>query len=269
MRPGLRTVAAAGAAVAMLLVLAPPSGAAAPAANAHSLQLVEINSADLNNVQVVFRYDGPAADVAKFSATENGMSVSAAAPKALDVAQKTSGVVVVMDTSGSTAGSATLAEGRSAIKALLPKLASGTQLAVVAAGSDALLAQKFTTDATLINRALTQLTPQGDGALWEGVARAAKAIHDQPNMVGSIILITDGNGANGVSYASAKGQVLDAGATVYGFGLAGKVGSDPEDLAKLTGGRFTVADKATEASNALGGDVALLNGLYATSYKSG
>ena len=80
--------------------------------------------------------------------------------KALDGAQKTSGVVVVMDTSGSTDGSATLAEGRSAIKALLPKLASGTQLAVVAAGSDALLAQKFTTDTFPARKLLATAIPE-------------------------------------------------------------------------------------------------------------
>ena len=267
-RRGLRTAAAAGVAVAMLLVLAPPSMAAAPAASTHSLQLVEVNSADPNNVQVVFRYDGASSDVAKLSASENGKAVSTGPAAALDGVQRSAGIVIVMDTSASTDSSGTLAEGRTALKALLPKLNKGTEVAVVAAGPDAVVSQKFTTDTSLVDRALSQLTPQGDGGLWEGVALAAKQLQDQPTMVGTILLITDGNGGTGVTYASAKGQVLDSGAAVYGFGAGSKLGTDAQDLARITGGRFTVSDKSTDATKSLGDDLALLNGLYATSYKS-
>ena len=266
-RRGLRTVAATVVAIAGLLLVAPPSNAAPPASS-HSLQFVEVNSTDTNNVQVVYRYDGPAADASNLTATENGKKISPTPAASLDAVQRSAGIVFVVDTSGSTDGSGALTEGRAAIKALLPKLNKGTQFAVVAAGSDALLAQRFTTDTTLIDKALGQLTPQGDGALWEGVARGASAIHDQSNMVGSIVLVTDGNSGTGVPYASAKGQVLDAGATLYGFGVGGKVGGEASDLARLTGGRFSTNDKAGEATNTLTGDLALLNGLYAVSYKS-
>ena len=267
-RRGLRTVVLAVAAIAVLLLVAPPSNAA-QATSSHAVQLVEVNSADLNNVQVVYRYDGAAADASKVTVTENGKPVAANAAATLDAVQRSSGIVIVMDTSGSTDGSGTLSEGRNAVKALLAKLTKGTQLAVVAAGSDALLTQKFTTDTTLIEKAMGKLTPQGDGALWEGVARAAKEIKDQNTMIGSIIVITDGNGGQGVTFASAKGQVLDAGATVYAFGVGSKVGTDIQDLTKLTAGRYSSSDKAADATGALTGDVALLNGVYGFTYKSG
>jgi len=63
LRAGARSLVAAGAAVATLFIVAPPSQAAAPAQNGgHTLQLQEVNSGDPNNVQVVYRYDGPSTD---------------------------------------------------------------------------------------------------------------------------------------------------------------------------------------------------------------
>jgi len=247
LRAGARSLAAAGVAVATLFIVAPPSQAAAPAQNGgHSLQLQEVNSGDPNNVQVVYRYDGPSADAGGAKLTENGKTVTPTPFPSLDAARRTTGLVVVMDTSASTDVSGTLSEGRNAVKALLPKLHSNTQIAVVSAGSDALLAQGFTADQSLVTKALDGLTPQGDGAIWEGVTRAASEIKNRPEMIGNILLITDGNSAQGVSYASAKGEVLDAGATVYGFGVGDKVGGDPADLAQVTGGVFTTSQKASE-----------------------
>ncbi len=92
--------------------------------------------------------------------------------------------MIVLDTSASTDGSGALAAGRSAVKALLPKLTKGTQVALVAAGSDALLAERFTTDMTAVDSAMTRLTPAGDGALWEGVARAAGELKVKPTWSG-------------------------------------------------------------------------------------
>ena len=269
LRAGLRSVAAAGVAVATLFIVAPPSQAAAPAQEGgHSLQLQEVNSADVNNVQVVYRYDGPSTDAPGVKLAENGKDVAPTPAPSLDAAKRTTGLAIVMDTSASTDVSGTLAEGRKAVKELLPKLHSNTQIAIISAGSDSLLSQGFTTDQALINKAIDGLTPQGDGALWEGVTRAASEIKNKPEMIGTILLVTDGNTAQGVTYASAKGAVLDSGATVYGFGVGDKVGSDPADLANLTGGSFTTSEKATDATATVAGYSAKINGLYALSYKS-
>lgn len=263
LRRGARTVAAAGAGVAVLMVLAPPSAeAAAPTAGSgHSVQLVDVNSADTNKVQVVFRYDGAASDISKLTLTENGKPTQPSAASTLADAKRDIGVVIVLDTSASTDNSGTLAESRNAIKALVPTLAKGTQVAVVAAGSDVLLAQSFTTDPALIAKATAALTPGGDGALWEGVARAASELKRQPNMIGSIVLITDGNNGKGASFSTAKGLAVDAGAAVFGVGVSGNLGSDSQELATATGGTFLVTDKAADATKLVTGFAPQLSGL--------
>ncbi|HEV3226832.1 MAG TPA: vWA domain-containing protein, partial [Acidimicrobiales bacterium] len=262
-----------------LFVVAPPvAWAAAPtsgngatptaAGSAHTVRLVEVNSADSNKIQVVYRYDGAAIDATKATFTENGSAVKPdSGPTPVPGGSRPVGVVIVMDTSASTDASGVLAEGRAAIKALLPTLASGTQISVVAAGGSSLLAQRFTTDKTLVTKALDLLSPQGDGALWEGVARAATEIKDQSGMVGSIVLVTDGNSGQGVPFDSAKGAAVDAGATLYGFGLSGKT-DEAAQLADATGGAFATSDKATDASKSLTAFAPAINGLYSFTYKS-
>lgn len=269
LRRSLRTVVVSGAALAVLVVVAPPSpGAAAQTAGTGStIQLVEVNSTDAANVQVVFRYDGPAADISKLALTDNGKSVQpSTAPAPLASANRAMGVVIVMDTSASTDNSGVLAAGRSAVKALLPALPKTAQIAVVAAGSDALLVQRFTTDLALVEKQLGGLTPTGDGALWEGVARAADELKSQSNMVGTIVLVTDGNAGKGTLFSAAKGLVVDAGASVFGAGLSGKIGNEPSELASATGGTFTVTDKVSDITTLIPGYAPKINGLYAMNY---
>ncbi|MEY2430954.1 MAG: tight adherence protein [Acidimicrobiaceae bacterium] len=269
-RRATRAAAAASATLAVLVVVAPPpAGAAAPAAGSgRVVQLVEVNSVDLNKVQVVFRYDGAATDISNLTVTENLKSVKPDAAKSLTDAKRPSGIVFVVDTSASTDASGALAEARNAIKALLPKIPQGTQVALVAAGLDALLAQPFTSETTLIEKAMAKLTPQGDGGLWEGVARATNELKAQPTMVGSIVLLTDGNNGKGATFSTAKGRAIDVGATVFGVGVGGKVGSEPQDLASATNGTFATTDKAADVTKLLTGMAPQLTGLYTFTYKS-
>ena len=59
---GARAGIIVSAALALLVLFAPPPADASSrgmaAAGGNSVQLLEVNSADANNVQVVFRYDG-------------------------------------------------------------------------------------------------------------------------------------------------------------------------------------------------------------------
>jgi tight adherence protein B len=265
-RRGIRRVAIAGVALGALVLVAPPS-AGAQQASGHTLKLVEVNSTDPNNVGVVFRYDGPANDASNVSVrvSENGKPVQLRDAQA----NRELGVVFVIDTSASTDNSNVLAEARKAVEAMLAKLKPNTNVAVVAAGSDALLAQGFTTDPALINQAMRSLSPAGDGALWEGVTRAGDAIKDRGTMLGSIVLITDGNNGKGTTFSTARGTAVDAGTAVFVVGIdGGKLGDDPKDLADATGGGFARSEKAADETSLLGGFTAQVNGLYAFSYQS-
>lgn len=267
-RRHLRLVMTACIALAALFVVAPPP---ASAATGTSLKLVQVDSADTSNVQLVFRYNGASSDVNDLAVTENGKPVDTADPKPITEAGKVPGVVFVVDTSGSTDASGSLAEGRRAIKSFLPSLAKGTQVALVSAGNDALLVQRFTTDENLITKGLDSLSPQGEGAVWEAVARAVDEITNQDDMVGSIVLITDGNDdTKGAALTTAKGAAVGAGTAVYAIGVQhdGNLNDDARSLADATGGASAYTDTATDVTKLLDGFGSEINGLYSTTYAS-
>jgi tight adherence protein B len=268
LRRGLRRVAIAGVALGALVLVAPPSAeAAAPQATGHIVKLVEVDSTDPTNVGVVFRYDGPASDASTVSVriSENGKPVQVQSAKNT----RELGVVFVIDTSASTDSSNVLVEARNAVKAMVPNLKPNTAVAVVAAGSDALLTQPFTSDAAQIDKAMKALSPAGDGALWEGVTRAGEAIKGRPGMLGSIVLITDGNNGKGTSFSTARGTAIEAGSAVFVVGInGGKLGGEPKELADATGGGFATSDKAADETSLVGGFTAQVNGLYTFAYTS-
>jgi tight adherence protein B len=273
-RPARRTMFAvfACAALSVVAVLAPmPAGAqvAAPAASGHQVQLVRVNSTDPTNVDVVFRYDGSASDVSGVKAQENTTDVKANNPQSLAQANVQQGVVFVVDTSASTDANATLAESKAAIKSLAATLPKGIQVALVAAGGDALVMQRFTTDLAAFDTQLASLTPKGDGALWEGVVRGASTIQDQPALIGSLVLVTDGNTGTGTPFADAKGAALSAGASVYAFGVQdGKLGGEAHELADATGGVYQESTKASDLPGFMTSITADLSGLYHFTYAS-
>jgi tight adherence protein B len=267
LRRGARAVAVAATAMAVLLVVAPPpaSAAAPPPVSAHTIRLIEVNSTDTNNVGVVFTYDGSSTDVSNLKMLENGKAVQTQSAKL----QRDRGVVFVVDTSGSTDTNGVLAEARNAVKSMTGALAPNTLMSVVAAGNDAQQVAPFTADATVVNNAMHSLTPAGDGALWEGVARAANSIKAHTDMLGTIVLITDGNNGTGAAFSNARGLASEAGAPVYVVGIdSGKLGTDPKDLADATGGTFATSTKAADETQLLGGFTAQINGLYAVTYHS-
>jgi tight adherence protein B len=259
-------------ALSMIAVLAPaPAGAqtAAPAATGHQVQLVRVNSTDTSKVQVAFRYDGNASDVAGLKVQENNKDVKPSEPQSLTQAQVQQGVVFVVDTSASTDQNATLAESKNAINALVQKLPADMQIALVAAGSDAIVMQRFTTDHAAFGTALASLTPQGDGGMWEGVVRGASVVSDVPSMVGSMVLVTDGNAGTGTTFADAKGSVLQAGTTVYSFGVqSGKLGGEAHTLADETGGIYQETNKAADLTGFMTSVAPQLSGLYQFTYAS-
>ena len=115
------------------------------------------------------------------------------------------GVVFVIDISASTDASGVLAEARRAVKPFVASLRQGTQFAVVAAGADALLVQRFTTDTALVDRAMTGDTA---GAAAYGRAPRANSRSRRQQQVGTIVMIPDGNNGRRVfSSAAARSRL--------------------------------------------------------------
>ena len=99
MRARRLAAALVGGALA-LVALGGPAAAQAPAP-AHDLQVRRIDSTNPDAVSVAFEYDGPAADLAGLTASENGKPVEAKAVPVAD-AKLTNSVVFMVDSSEST-----------------------------------------------------------------------------------------------------------------------------------------------------------------------
>jgi tight adherence protein B len=258
-----------GIAASMFAVLAPAPAGAQTNAPAHQVNLARVNSSDPSKVEVVFRYDGNPSDVAGLAMKENGKDVKPTDPRTLGESGVQQGLVFVVDTSASTDSSATLSESKNAIKALVDKLPSDMQVALVAAGSDALVSQRFTTDHAAFDGQLASLTPQGDGAMWEGVVRGASLVTGVPAMVGTMVVVTDGNIGTGTPFTDAQAAVMSAGTTVDSFGVqGGKLGSGASQLAQVTAGVYKETTKATDLTGLMTSVAPQLTGLYHVTYPS-
>ena len=244
-----------------VLVLAAPVSAQS---GGSSLVVRRVDSTDAGKVNVVFQYDGNASDVDGIRVTENGKKISDVKPTGVLQAKLPPAVVLVIDSSLSTDKDALLSNARKAAHAFVDAAPAGTLLSVVTAGGDAALLQRLTTDRALIHRALDLITPNGDGALWEGIGRAAGEFKTETVAVPSIVLFTDGNDGVGTSYDTARGAVTEVGATVFTIGLqdSGRLGGDPKALADTTGGTFVEVTAAADITDRLSQLSPKLNGLY-------
>jgi tight adherence protein B len=256
--------------VSFYALVAPASAAqdpvAAAAQSGPSVVLRRVDSTDPTKTAVVFQYDGDAKDVSSLELTENAKPITpttAAAPTN-DV-----GLAIVLDDSASTDKTAVLDQAKTAAKALVASLPATTKVAVVKAGGDAVLMQALSNDKASISKQIDLVTPSkaSDGALWEGVARAAAQFRDT-TLIPNILLITDGNDGSGTSFADGKGAVLEVGAEVFAVGVGDNVGSDASDLATLTGGRYQASAKAADIPGFVNGFAPAMTGQYSLTYAS-
>ena len=76
--------------------------------------------------------------------------------------------------------------------------------------------------------------------MWEGVVRGASIISDVPAMVGSMVLVTDGNNGTGTRVRRREGSCCTSrrdGRTSFGV-QSGKLGGEAHELADATGGVY-------------------------------
>jgi tight adherence protein B len=260
----------AGAIVVASTVLAAP---AALAADRHDLQLRRIDSSNPDAVTVAFEYDGAAADVSGLKVTEAGKKVDVKAGPLSD-AKLTNGIVFVVDSSLSTDKSAVLAEARKAITSLTAGLTTA-QYALVTAGKDVATVSRFGSDGTQFSKGLTGISPSGDGALWEGVVRAASQFDGLTTTIPNIVLITDGNKGESTSttFDAAVGAVTEIGAVVQVVGIVDDDGglsgsSDARSLADQSGGSYQESNKASDLPQLVANLKPRLGGQYVFTYKS-
>jgi len=150
-------------------------------------------------------------------------------------------VILVMDTSGSMAGSG-LAGAKSAANTLLDGLPDGASVGLIGFGDRPYIASPFTTDRAVTRRAISALTATGETALNDAVVQAARSF-TQPRR--TMVVLTDGRDTvSGATTEQAATAATAANASVYGVELATS-DSDPAGLRAIatpSGGSVARAD---------------------------
>ena len=171
-------------------------------------------------------------------------------PRPLGQAQVQQGIVFVVDTSASTDadGDARREQerhqgaGRQAARRTCRSRSSRP-------ASDALVMQRVHHRPR--RRSTTRLTLAHAAGRRRACGRASCAARrssaDVPAMVGSMVLVTDGNTGTGTPFADAKGAVMHAASTVDSFGVAGgSSAAKPTTLADDHGGVYQETNKASD-----------------------
>lgn len=260
-----------GGVAALLVALAglvlgfePTAGAQA---GARSVQFRRVDSSNPSKVGVLFQYDGDARDLGSLRFTENGTAVPGIKATTALQAGSPPGVIFVVDSSASTDKNATMSEARQALKAYVGSAPAGMQFGVVSAGGDASLLQRLTTDRAAVTRAFDAITPRGDGALWEGVTRAAAQFETDTTSVPIVLLVTDGNSGTGTPFDVARGAVSSVGAEVFAIGVKEpSLTGDPRTLASESGGTYLEAAKAGDIGGLVPKLLPAINGQYGFTY---
>jgi VWFA-related protein len=151
-------------------------------------------------------------------------------------------ILLLVDVSGSMAGEP-MNQAKAAIQQFIDGLEGQDQVAVMSFSSNVHLLQDFTADHNALAHAVSQLTPVGETALYDGVIQAAQKMASAPAGRKLVVLLSDGTATIGVNNRGASIQNAQAsGVGVVAFGLG--TGIDRRylnELSTASGGRFLEA----------------------------
>ena len=163
-------------------------------------------------------------------------------------------VVLVLDTSGSMAGSP-LSEAKAAAKVFTSQITDGVKIAVVGFGDQPEVISPFTTDIEQIDGAIDSLVAGGETALYDGIITAAELFDPSNEARRSVITLSDGGDTVSIaSLGDAIVELLGVGADFYAIGLDTSE-SDSEALSRLA----IASDGQLVAANDPGALAAIFN----------
>ena len=247
----------ASAAAATLLALS------APAYAAGTLQIERVDVSKWPNVKVEATSSTPSG----LKVFENGTEIQDPKIKTFSESGIDMQVMLVIDTSGSMLGEP-MAAALTAARRFVTTIPDEVEVGIVRFSDDAHLISAPTTDHSLIHKAITRLTADGETALYDGVTEGARAFGkaDQKN----IVLLSDGGDT--VSDATLKaslGIAKKSGATIFAVGLESGEMDVPalRALASGTDGRYSSAG-ITDLSGMFEGIATELKNQFVISYRS-
>ena len=185
---------------------------------------------------------------------------------------RAAGVALVLDTSGSMRAGGRIDAARQAAEAFLAQKAERDQVALVLFSDAPRVISNFTGDAGHSSGALAGIQASGETALWDAVIAAAELFAARPDLVPTIVVLSDG--ADTVSTRGpdeAIAAATSANARVYAVALEGGAESDAPALRRLadaTGGSFTTTTDAAELRPIYDRIQAEISGQYELSWTS-
>lgn len=172
-----------------LLAVAPGAGAQAEAEERIGIR--EVDATDPDDVQVTFFYGGDRAAAADVTLRQGDAVLQPNGPVVPFDDDRSLGVVLLIDVSGSMEANAAIERAREAALAFVEGKAAADQIAVVAFDDEVTVLQGFTADADLLETAIDKLAPDGGTAIYDGVVRSA-ALFDDNELQPNVLLLTDG-----------------------------------------------------------------------------
>lgn len=230
-------------AIALAAVAVVAGVIALPAAAAEDLAVREVDTSQFPVVRLTVQ--GAAdLDPRDFAVRENDRVVSDLRVVPLAESEtKAPGVALVLDTSGSMRANGKIDAARQAAGAFLGQKAARDQVALVFFSNVPMVVSNFTADPEHSGGALVGLQPSGETALWDAVAVGAELFSGRPDLVPTIVVLSDGAdtvSTRGPDEAIAAAKTVNA--RVYAVALEGGAESDAPALRRLaeaTGGSFT------------------------------
>lgn len=245
---------------------------ALPAAAAGDLAVREVDASQFPLVRLTVQ--GAAdLDPRDFAVRENDRVVSDLRVVPLAESEtRAAGVALVLDTSGSMRANSKIGAARQAADAFLGQKAARDQVALVFFSNAPVVVSNFTDDPEHSRGVLAGLQPSGETALWDAVAVAAELFADRPDLVPTIVVLSDGAdtvSTRGPEEAIAAAKTVNA--RVYAVALEGGAESDAPALRRLaeaTGGSFTTTTDPTQLRPIYDRIQAAISGQYELTWTS-
>lgn len=132
---------------------------------------------------------------------------------------------IVLDTSGSMVGDKIRAAQRALDRFLVELLGPDDEVFLYRIGDEPLLVQGWTTDRDALRRQLGRITPAGETALYDTVARAVALAQTGTHRKKAILIISDGNdNASTIGVGQVRQLILQSELLVYAIGIGGDPG---------------------------------------------
>lgn len=245
-----------------------------PAQSANKLQIAKINSTDLAKVQVQFTYNGEPKDLERVTLRENGQQITTSRPQTLKSTGTARATVLVVDLSGSMQEHGGLDTAKRKMRELIEAKDADDQMAIVGFGWTSNVYQKLTADKGDLLGALDKLNADAKAhtAMWDGVANATAMLAGEPKLQHNIILVADGSDdASQTTVAQVRGDLVTTATQLFAMGITQEGQLDRSGIRSLVsaaGGRFFVAEKATDIAAAFDQTATALGNQFVVTYKS-